>query len=108
MPSFQRISCHQAHQLMTDQACNIVDIRDRNSYLAGHASGALALDNNNLGEFINAADKSLPTLVFCYHGNSSQGAAQLLSEQSFADVYSVDGGFESWKLAFPEMIEQGN
>ncbi len=32
----------------------------------------------------------------CYHGISSQGAAQYLINQGFDAVYSVDGGFEAW------------
>ncbi len=35
----------------------------------------------------------------CYHGISSQGAAQYLVNQGFEEVYSVDGGFEAWHRA---------
>ncbi len=42
-----------------------------------------------------------PAVVVCYHGRSSQGAAQYLAEQGFDTVYSMDGGFESWRLAYP-------
>jgi thiosulfate sulfurtransferase len=40
-----------------------------------------------------------PILVMCYHGISSQGAAQYLVNQGFEEVYSVDGGFEAWHRA---------
>jgi thiosulfate sulfurtransferase len=40
-----------------------------------------------------------PILVMCYHGISSQGAAQYLVNQGFEQVYSVDGGFEAWHRA---------
>lgn len=108
MSTFQRISCQQAHQLLANQACQIVDIRDAMSYRMGHASGAEALDNSTLPDFLARADRSLPTLVFCYHGNSSQGAAQFLAEQQFSEVYSVDGGFEAWRSQFPHLIAQGD
>lgn len=40
-----------------------------------------------------------PLVVVCYHGISSQNAAQYLHEQGFDDVYSLDGGFQAWREA---------
>jgi len=40
-------------------------------------------------------------VVVCYHGNSSQQAAQFFAGEGFNDVYSMDGGFEAWKLQYP-------
>jgi len=40
-------------------------------------------------------------VVVCYHGHSSQPAAQYFAAQGFEDVYSMDGGFEVWKLNNP-------
>ena len=47
-------------------------------------------------------DFETPVVVVCYHGNSSQGAAQYLAQQGFETVFSMDGGFEAWRsqLAF--------
>lgn len=45
------------------------------------------------------AEFDQPVLVMCYHGISSQGAAQYLVNQGFEEVYSVDGGFEAWHRA---------
>ncbi len=38
-----------------------------------------------------------PVIVCCYHGISSQQAAQFLIHQGFEEVYSLDGGFEAWR-----------
>jgi thiosulfate sulfurtransferase len=47
-----------------------------------------------------------PVLVICYHGISSQGAAQYLVNQGFEQVYSVVGGFDEWKRAdLPVVVE---
>jgi thiosulfate sulfurtransferase len=43
-----------------------------------------------------------PVVVCCYHGNSSQSAAQFLVEQGFTEVYSLNGGFEQWKVSYPQ------
>ena len=106
MTTFKRISCQDAQVLMAAQPCQIIDIRDDMSYQQGHPTGAQRLDNNNTADYIAAADLNQVTLVFCYHGNSSQGAASFLAEQDFKDVYSVDGGFEEWKGLFPDQVER--
>jgi thiosulfate sulfurtransferase len=42
--------------------------------------------------------------VVCYHGISSQGAANYLIGQDFEDVYSLVGGFTDWAFKFPEEV----
>lgn len=98
MFNFTRISCQQAETIRAEGRCNIVDIRDEASYETAHIDSALHLGNHNLQQFIDEADPNLPLLVYCYHGNSSQNAAQLLAANGFKQAYSVDGGFEAWKL----------
>ncbi len=100
MSQFTRISCVQAAELLKQDVC-LVDIRDPNSFFAGHVENAFHLTNGNLPEFIDDTPKNKPVLVMCYHGNSSQGVANYLSSLGYETVYSIDGGFESWKLAFP-------
>ena len=75
----------------------LLDIRDEESFNAGHINGAINLLNRNFNNFINSSDKNDSIIVYCYHGNSSQKAAQLLANFGFLDVYSLDGGYEEWK-----------
>ncbi len=102
---FQRISPQQLKEKIDNGPITIVDVRDANSYFDGHISNASLLDNNNVAHLIANADHNQAIVVCCYHGNSSQGAAQYLAEQGFKDAYSLDGGFEVWKIAFPDLIE---
>jgi thiosulfate sulfurtransferase len=102
---FEHISTQQLADLKNKQAVNIVDIRDGQSFAAGHIPHATLLNNDNVAQFVASADKNTPLVVCCYHGNSSQGAAQYLSEQEFKQVYSLDGGFEVWKVSQPNDIE---
>jgi thiosulfate sulfurtransferase len=106
MTDFKRISPQQAQALRQD-GVTVVDIRDAQSYAAGHISGSTHLDNHSLADFIAKANMDQPLVVTCYHGNSSQGAAAYLAHQGFSDVYSLDGGFELWRQAFPDDIERG-
>jgi thiosulfate sulfurtransferase len=98
--SFQRISAEQAQQQLTCGAV-LVDIRDPVAFAAGHVDGAVRLGNENLSEFLATANPETPLLVMCYHGHSSQNAAQFFANQGFTTVASVDGGFEGWKRQLP-------
>lgn len=104
MPSFQRLSLDAAKNLLdTRQTAQWVDIRDALSFQQGHIPSAVRIDNDNLGDFLAKADRQAPLVVCCYHGISSQNAAQFFAGEGFNEVYSLDGGFEGWRGAFPEL-----
>ncbi|WP_438281244.1 thiosulfate sulfurtransferase GlpE [Pseudomonas alabamensis] len=101
MSEFKRIPPETAKALREDGAV-VVDIRDVQAYAAGHIQGSTHLDNHSVADFIRNADLDAPTVVVCYHGNSSQSAAAYLIGQGFSDVYSLDGGFELWRSTYPQ------
>ncbi|MCV9919729.1 MULTISPECIES: thiosulfate sulfurtransferase GlpE [Pseudomonas] len=105
MSEFKRIPPEQA-QTLREQGAVVVDIRDPQAFAAGHISGATHLDNHSVADFIRNADLDKPTVVVCYHGNSSQSAAAYLVGQGFSEVYSLDGGFELWRGTYPAEIAQ--
>ena len=102
MTEYQPLDLKQARQLI-DSGAAVVDIRDQDSFSNGHISGAIHLDNHSLQPFIDAADLDAPLIVYCFHGMSSISAAQFLIERGFDQVYSLAGGFEAWKLSYPEL-----
>jgi thiosulfate sulfurtransferase len=104
--AFKHISIAQTHELLNNEEVVIADIRDPNSYQSGHIPGSEHLSNANIGEFMMNKDFDQPIIIVCYHGMSSQGAANYLSEQGFEDVYSMDGGFTQWELQLPELVEK--
>jgi thiosulfate sulfurtransferase len=103
MNEFKHLSAEQAQTLL-QQGAALVDIRDESSFQRGHFQGALRIDNDNVGTFIDAADKTTPLIVCCYHGVSSQNAAQFFCSSGFTEVYSLDGGFEGCKSSLPVAI----
>lgn len=106
MSEFKRIPPEQA-QALREQGAVVVDVRDPAAFAAWHIRGAKHLDNHSIADFIRAADLDTPTVVVCYHGNSSQSAAAYLISQGFSDVYSLDGGFELWRATYPAETVQG-
>ena len=97
MGNYKRISILEAQELMSDDA-TIVDVRDPQSYSMHHIDNAVHVSNENIQQFIDDTDKTKPLIIYCYRGNSSQDAAQYLSDKGFLDVYSMDGGVEEWSL----------
>jgi thiosulfate sulfurtransferase len=103
---FKVISTSQLHDVLADNSHIIVDIRDPNSFQTAHIPGAIHLSNDSMADFLRDADFDAPVVVGCYHGISSQQAAQFLISQDFTDVYSLDGGFTQWQAEYPADIEK--
>lgn len=95
--AYTRIDVGKARDLMETRQAQVVDVRDRQSYEAGHIPGALSVDESNVGQFLAAADPARPLIVCCYHGNMSQGAADYFNRNGIEETYSLDGGYEAWR-----------
>ncbi len=94
---FKQLSCEEADNLMSKSGLIIADVRDSDSYKEAHIAKAIHLSMPTMQEFCDSADKKQPILLYCYHGISSQSVAQHLIEQGFTEVYSLIGGFETWR-----------
>lgn len=104
---FKHMHINELHEVINNKTHVVVDIRDPASFQTGHIPNAIHLTNDNIGDFIREADLDAPLVVCCYHGNSSQQAAQFLASQDFTDVYSLDGGFVDWQVNYPEHVSSG-
>lgn len=96
---FKHIDVASAQALQQTQNAVMLDIRDPQSFARGRAEGAKHLTNETINDIVSELEFEDVLLVMCYHGHSSQGAAQYLVNQGFENVYSVDGGFEAWQRA---------
>ncbi|MDU0353465.1 thiosulfate sulfurtransferase GlpE [Paraglaciecola aquimarina] len=101
MEQFAHISVQETQQKLITENVKVVDIRDEASFQNGHIVDSIHLTNGTLNSFIAAVDFDTPVVVVCYHGHSSQQAAQFLIHQGFETVYSMDGGFEAWRKDMP-------
>ncbi|ART82326.1 thiosulfate sulfurtransferase [Oceanisphaera profunda] len=101
MEQFAHISVDEAQNLLAQGQARLVDTRDPQSFALAHVEQSYHLTNDTLVAFTNEVDYETPIIVMCYHGVSSQGAAQYLIEQGFEEVYSLDGGFEAWRRTQP-------
>ena len=100
--SYLCVSPQQAMELIRGGTATIIDIRDATSFSAGHIAGARHVDGSTIGALLELAPAAEPLIVCCYHGISSKSAAEYLASKGFSQVYSVDGGYEAWRAAFPQ------
>lgn len=92
-----QLSIDEAAERVRDGRTVFVDVRDPDSYEESHLPGAVHVTDDNLEEFLASADKTVPVVVYCYHGNNSLGGAAYFLDQGFDEVYSMTGGFEAWR-----------
>jgi len=104
--SFMHMQVEGLAEVLNDKTHVIVDIRDAGSFANGRITDAQHLTNENLADFLRDADLDAPVVVCCYHGHSSQQAAQFLVSQDFTKVYSLDGGFTQWQLQYPDNVSR--
>lgn len=100
------ISPQQGLDALNDGKTLFVDVRDPASHAEARIRGAVPLTQDSLEQFLADTDHRQPLVVYCYHGHSSQSASDFLSEKGFTDVVSLDGGFEHWRQAYPDTVEQ--
>ena len=97
---FKRISIDEAKALIDSGDATIADVRDADAHRAGNIADSINIQQENIDDFLSTADREKPLVVYCYHGHSSQGAADYFPEQGFADVYIIDGGFVAWSSKY--------
>lgn len=94
---YRCIGVEQAAAMVAEGKALLLDVRDANSYGAGHVEGARNITFSGLSDIIGGTPKGQPILIYCYHGHASREYAQTLSDFGFAEVASLDGGYEAWR-----------
>ena len=97
---YKCISIDETKALMDQGEIILADIRDERSFSEANISTSVHITQESVENFLMNADKDLPLVIYCYHGNSSKGAADYFASQGFKDVFSMDGGFEAWRVKY--------
>ena len=94
-----RLTFEEAHRfLQLHPEAVLVDVREEEEYITGHARDAELLpvdelDAESAGLLIES--KETPVLVYCRTGRRSREAAQKLEELGYTEVYDM-GGLVGW------------
>lgn len=99
--SFRRIDVGGAQRLAAAPDTLVLDVRDAAVFVRGHIDRAQNITMGDLSALINGTNRQRPILICCYHGHASQAYAEILTDFGFAEVYSLDGGYEAWAADKP-------
>jgi|SRR5215472_15514417 rhodanese-related sulfurtransferase len=83
------------------KALVLIDTREDNEWLAGHAAGAVHLAKGIIERDIETQvpDRTTRILLYCGGGFRSALAADALQKMGYIDVISLDGGWRAWQEA---------
>ncbi len=88
-----------AHLNGSDRDLIILDVREKDAYLAGHIAGAKHLPRGQLELRVNQElpDPTRRILTCCELGQISTLAAATLREMGFPRAVAMDGGMKAWR-----------
>lgn len=98
--AYKCISIDEVKVLLDQDEVTLVDVRDGGAFSEANIPKAVHITQESVDAFLSKANKEHPLIVYCYHGNSSKGAADYFASQGFHNVFSMDGGFEAWRLKY--------
>ena len=93
------IDFENAHRLMSEKPDSvIIDVREEEEYITGHAVGAAlfpvdTIDEKTAAELIPS--KNTPLFIYCRSGRRSKIAAEKLSRLGYTQIYDM-GSLSGW------------
>ncbi|MGC9160213.1 ankyrin repeat domain-containing protein [Acidithiobacillus sp.] len=96
---FRRIDVTGAREILQREDVLLLDCRHPGDFARGRLAGACHLGDYNADDYVLGMSKHRPVLIYCYHGNASRIRAQMFADFGFAEVYSLDGGYQAWCAA---------
>jgi rhodanese-related sulfurtransferase len=93
---YRNVTTEEAKQLIDNNEVVVLDVRTPEEYQDGHIPNAILIPLQELENKLNDLDKEEPYLVVCRSGNRSAQASEILTSNSFANIYNMAGGMSDW------------
>lgn len=95
----REVTVEQTQDRIADPGVKLIDVREDNEWLAGHAAGADHLGKGIIERDIekHVPDKSTELIVYCGGGYRSALVADVLQKMGYTNVFSMAGGWKAWK-----------
>lgn len=97
MKKFKTVSIPEMQELLQDDKAMVLDCRELKDYRAGHIENALHVHEGLKESLIKKGDKNRKLIIYCYYGHASEHLAEMFGDFGFQNVFSLQGGFASWK-----------
>jgi len=105
MSEIKTINADEAYQMIKENKCNLIDIRELNELeLTGKVEGANHIPMGNLEALLDPnseifkdgqIDKDKEVVLFCAGGIRSEMSVKSLTEKGFKNISHIEGGFGS-------------
>jgi rhodanese-related sulfurtransferase len=98
--STARMTVPELHELRERDGVQVLDVRERSEWDAGHIPGSVHVPYHDLHELPGAIDPAAPLAVICESGQRASVGASLARRLGATDVrHVVDGGVGTWGRA---------
>ncbi|MEZ4461316.1 MAG: molybdopterin-synthase adenylyltransferase MoeB [bacterium] len=86
-------------RLVAGEALVLLDVRERDEYVDGHAEGCIFLPRSFVDMRIESVvpDHDTPIVAYCAGGTRSALVAHTLGQLGYTNVVSLVGGFPAWR-----------
>jgi len=105
MSDIKTINADEAYQMVQENKCNLIDIRELNELeLTGRVEGANHIPMGNLDTLLNPdsdvykngqIDKDKEVVLFCAGGVRSEMSVKSLIAKGYKNISHIEGGFGS-------------
>lgn len=85
----------------------LIDCREQDEFNVACIKGATPVPRGVIEEKISdkAPKHKLPLYIYCSNGDRSALAAAILPYLKYSNVKVIEGGFDNWQTAYPELVE---
>ena len=98
--AFYTIHPQEMQKIIAEKHAVVLDVRERESYLAYHYPQAMNFSYERLDDWLHYFPKGRVLVLYCEYGNTSLLAARRLAREGY-EAYTVVGGAEAIRRVFP-------
>ena len=105
MSKIKTINAEEAYQMVQENKCNLIDVRELNELeLTGRVEGAIHIPMGNLDILLDTnsnvfksgqLDKNKEMVLFCAGGVRSEMSVKSLIAKGYKNISHIEGGFGS-------------
>jgi phage shock protein E len=101
IPEATVVDGEEAHQLVSDGAVRVLDVRTPEEFAEAHVPGAVNIPHDQIrARRAELGPATTPLMLYCKKGNRSLLAIDTLRELGFKKIYNLQR-FSAWRAAEP-------
>jgi rhodanese-related sulfurtransferase len=103
--NFTTISVQEAKGMIDRGEVFILDVRTQEEYDAGHINRSTLIPVQVIETRLNEIPRDQKVLVYCRSGRRSSDASKILVNNSFKEIYNMNGGIDDWIRSGFEVVK---